>query len=100
MEFALAAEFCYTLYTPPFVELCIFLEFSATLRYGLVMDTKGIREAVVQQDPEKALNSFAIMDLFDDVDEPILILSGKFKLVRCNTRRCRSHLRLTAIVPR
>ncbi|CAB9505197.1 Kringle domain [Seminavis robusta] len=80
LEFALAAEFCYTLYTPPFVELCILLEFSSTLRYGVSLDTKGIREAVTQKEPIKALNSFAIMDLFDDVDEPILILAGSVGL--------------------
>lgn len=56
------------------------LEFSSTFRYGVVLDTKGIREAVVQKEPIKALNSFAIMDLFDDVDEPTLILSGSVGL--------------------
>ena len=56
-----------------------FLEFSfgATVNVGFSLDTKGIREAIEQNSPEKALNSLALMDTFDGVDEPLLTLEGR-----------------------
>lgn len=56
-----------------------FLEFGfgATVKTGFVLDTKGIREAIEQKAPEKALNSLALMDTFEGVDEPLLTLEGR-----------------------
>ncbi|CAB9505193.1 Kringle domain [Seminavis robusta] len=76
LEFGMALEFSFTLYTPPFVELTLGLEFGATLTYGVELDTKGIREAVTQNEPLKALNSFAFIDVFDEVDVPTLVITG------------------------
>jgi len=65
--------------------LTIGFEFSATVRVGLALDTKGIREAVEQKRPDKALNSFGFIDTFDGVDEPLIALTGAVTLdVACN----------------
>jgi hypothetical protein len=66
----------FTLYTPPTVTLTVFFEFSVRFKYGLVLDTKGIREAIEQKKPEKALNSFALKDTFDGVDEPLVTMTA------------------------
>ena len=39
---------------------------------GQVLDSKGIREAVQEKKPIKALNSFAIRDVIDGVDSPLI----------------------------
>ena len=65
----------FTLYTPPTVTLTVFFEFSVRFKYGLVLDTKGIREAIEESKPEKALNSFALKDTFDGVDEPLVLMT-------------------------
>jgi hypothetical protein len=57
--------------------LTIGFEFSVRLRAGFVLDTKGIREAVGPPvDILKALNSFALKDLFDGVDEPLIVITA------------------------
>ena len=47
---------------------------------GFELDTKGIREAVEQDCPIKALNSFALKDTFNDVDLPMIKLTGQIRL--------------------
>jgi len=44
-----------------------------TVEYALVLDSKGIREAVQENNPIKALNSFAFRDTFDGVDKPLVV---------------------------
>jgi hypothetical protein len=57
--------------------LTIGFEFSIRLRVGFVLDTKGIREAVGPPvDVLKALNSLAFKDLFDGVDEPLIVITA------------------------
>ncbi len=58
------------------MELTITFEFTAVLRVGFVLDSKGIREAVEQEEPIKALNSFALKDTFDGVDEAMITLTA------------------------
>ena len=41
-----------------------------------VLDSKGIREAVQEKKPIKALNSFAIRDVIDGVDSPLIRLEA------------------------
>lgn len=85
VEFGFSAEIFFLLYTPPNVELIITFEFSATVRVGVSLDTRGVREAVTQNAPEKALNSFGFIDTFDGVDEALIALTGSVGLtVQCN----------------
>ena len=60
VTFAFTFELFFVLYTPPTVELTITFEFTAALKVGFVLDSKGVREAVEQEAPFKALNSFAL----------------------------------------
>lgn len=60
-EYAMA----FVLYTPPTVQLDVFFEFTVTVKFGIVLDTKGIREAVEEKNFFKALESFAFKDTFD-----------------------------------
>ncbi|GAX18396.1 hypothetical protein FisN_2Lh003 [Fistulifera solaris] len=76
VTFAFTFELFFVLYTPPTVELAITFEFTAVLRVGFVLDSKGIREAVEQEEPIKALNSFALKDTFDGVDEAMITLTA------------------------
>jgi hypothetical protein len=48
----------------------------ATLEIAVVLDTKGIREAVQEKNPLKALNSFALRDIIDGVDSPLLVVEA------------------------
>ena len=41
-----------------------------------VLDSKGIREAVQEKNPVKALNSFAIRDIIDDIDSPLIEITA------------------------
>ena len=41
-----------------------------------VLDSKGIRQAVQEKNPFKAINSFAIRDIIDGVDSPMIILEA------------------------
>ena len=63
------------LFFPP-VNLVITFAVEATVEIALVLDTKGIREAVQEKRPEKALNSFAIRDIIDGVDSPLLTVEA------------------------
>jgi hypothetical protein len=45
-----------------------------------VLDSKGIREAVQEKNPLKALNSFAIRDIIDGVDSPLITLEATVSL--------------------
>lgn len=42
-----------------------------------MLDSKGIREAVQEKSPHKAFNSFAIRDIIDGVDSPLIVLEAK-----------------------
>ena len=72
VTFAFEYDLSFVIYTPPTVELGIFFEFSVTVQFGVVLDTKGIREAVQEREPEKALSSFALKDTFDGADLPLI----------------------------
>ena len=61
------------LYPAPTVTLEIAFGVSVTVEYALVLDSKGIREAVQEGNPIKALNSFAFRDTFDGVDKPLVV---------------------------
>jgi hypothetical protein len=74
--FAFQYGMFFLLYSPPNVELTITFEFTVTLKVGFNLDTKGIREAVEQGKPEKVLNSFALMDTFDGVDEAMITMTA------------------------
>ena len=52
---------------------------SASVEYALVLDSKGIREAVMERNPLKALNSFAIRDIIDGVDSPLIIMEASVR---------------------
>lgn len=41
-----------------------------------MLDSKGIREAVEEKNPLKALNSFAMRDTFDGVDLPLIVIEA------------------------
>jgi hypothetical protein len=45
-----------------------------TLDVAIVLDTKGIREAVQEMNPLKAISSFALRDLVDGVDLPLVTI--------------------------
>lgn len=47
-----------------------------TVEYALVLDSKGIRQAVEEKNPLKALNSFAIRDIIDGVDSPLIVFEA------------------------
>ncbi len=49
---------------------------SVTIDYALVLDSKGIRQAVVEKNPIKALNSFAFRDTFNGVDKPLVVFEA------------------------
>ena len=70
----------------PLVYMILSFGASATLDYALVLDSKGIREAVQEKNPLKALNSFAIRDVIDGVDSPLIVLEarGEYFLDRMN----------------
>ena len=57
------------LYSPPTVTLVIGFSITVTVEYGIVLDSLGIRQAVEEKNPLKALNSFALKDRFDGVDK-------------------------------
>lgn len=63
MEFAFLFEISFILYTPPSVKLTIGFEFTAVATFGVIYDTKGIREAIEQKDGLKALNGFGYVCL-------------------------------------
>ena len=75
LTFAFNYEQSVVIYTPPTVFLKIGFEVSVTVNFALVLDSKGIREAVEQKKPEKALASIGIRDLIDGVDTPIVTFS-------------------------
>jgi len=76
ITFGFYKDFDFLLFPSPTVTLGAYFEFSARFKYGLAMDTKGIREAIEQDEPLKALNSFALMDKFDGIDEPLLTITA------------------------
>ena len=41
-----------------------------------MLSSKGIFEAVTEKNPVKALNSFAIRDIIDDIDSPLIEISA------------------------
>ena len=51
-------------------------EFSVVIKFGMAFDTVGIREAIEQKKVEKALNSFALIDTFNGVDEPLITITA------------------------
>ena len=42
------------------------------LKFGFSLDTRGIREAIYEKSPEKARLSDGLIDVFDQVDEPLM----------------------------
>jgi hypothetical protein len=66
----------FVLYTPPTVTFSIFFDFTVRVKIGIVLDSKGIREAVQEKKPLKALNSFAFKNLFDGVDYPLVVFEA------------------------
>ncbi len=69
-------ELRFVLYTPPTVVLAVFFEFSVKVDYGVVLDTKGIRQAIQEENPLKALNSFAFIDRVDGIDVPLVVFQA------------------------
>ena len=68
----------------PIVELVVDFSVSVTVEYAIVLDSKGIRQAVEERNPLKALESFALRDTFksddDDgtrVDKPLVIFEAE-----------------------
>jgi hypothetical protein len=68
------------LFPRPKIELSISFEFTATVTLGFSLDTKGIREAVEQKAPLKALNSFALIDSFNGVDKAMITTTATIRL--------------------
>lgn len=64
------------LYPAPTVTAVISFGVSVTVDYAIVLDSKGIREAVQENNPIKALNSFAFRDTFDGVDTPLVVFEA------------------------
>lgn len=64
--------------TPP-IYFNLGFQVDATVNFALVLTSKGIREAVEQKQPEKALKSIAIRDVIDGVDVPIVTFSIEVK---------------------
>ena len=69
-------QYSFPIFHMPPVNLVITFAVEATVEIVLVLDTKGIREAVQEKRPEKALNSFAIRDIIDGVDSPLLTVEA------------------------
>jgi len=66
----------FTLWYPPTIALRLLFDFTCRFKYGIVLTTKGIQEAIEQRTPIKALNSFALVDRFDGVDSPIVLITS------------------------
>lgn len=77
LQFGFDMEISAVLYTPPTVELRISFGVTVTVEYALVLDSKGIRQAVQEKNPLKALNSFAIRDIIDGVDSPLIVFEAR-----------------------
>ena len=73
-------ELPFVIWTPPTVTLTVSFGFSVTVKYGVVLDTKGIREAIQENDPLKAFNSLAFKDTFDGVDLPLVVFQARIGL--------------------
>lgn len=58
------------------MRLGVAFEFVTTLEVGFALDSKGIREAIEQEAPNKAFDSFGLIDTFDGVDKPMITLTG------------------------
>lgn len=80
LTFAFEFAFGFVIYTPPLVELVIGFEFTVTLELGFNLDSKGIREAVTEKKPFKALNSFALIDSLDGVDFVMITATAEVSL--------------------
>lgn len=76
VTFAFSLDRSFVIFTPPLVLMELGFEFAARLKTGFVLDTKGIREAITQNAPFKAVNSLGIRDSFEGVDEPIITLTA------------------------
>lgn len=77
LVFGFSYEFSTVIYTPPIVNLIIDFGVTVTIEYALVLDSKGIRQAIEEKNPAKALNSFAIRDTFDGVDKPLIVFEAQ-----------------------
>jgi hypothetical protein len=67
----------FIIFSPPPVKLTLTFGVYVTVDYALVLDSKGIREAVQEENPLKALNSFAIRDIIDGKDSPLILVEAK-----------------------
>lgn len=74
MKFSFSYEQIIPIWSPPNVLLKLGFEVSATVEFALVLDSKGIREAIEQNKPQKALNSLGIRDIIDGRDPPIITI--------------------------
>ena len=77
LRFAFEKSQYFILYSPPVVKLTFTFGVYVTVDYALVLDSKGIREAVQEKNPLKALNSFAIQDIIDGKDSPLIVMEAK-----------------------
>lgn len=105
MLFMFEKEITIFLFAPPVINLVLGFGASAAVEYALVrknrvlfaaysfspccgaqmsmigtllqvLDSRGIKEAVQERSPPKALNSFAIRDIIDGVDSKIIVLKA------------------------
>jgi hypothetical protein len=74
MKFSFSYEQIIPIWSPPNIVLKLGFEVSATVEFALVLDSKGIREAIEQNKPLKALNSLGIRDIIDGRDPPIITI--------------------------
>ena len=85
LEFTFEKEIRSVLYSAPTVEMVIGFGITVTVEYGIVLDSSGIRQAVEEKNPLKALNSFALKDTFDGVDKPLIVFDGTVSVaVECS----------------
>jgi hypothetical protein len=59
----------------------ILLNFTLTTLLHKTKDSKGIKEAVKEKNVLKAVNSFAIRDVIDGVDSPLILLRASVALL-------------------
>jgi len=65
-----------TLSLAPYIELILTADFTCRFKYGVVLSTQGIQEAIEENSPIKATNAFALIDKFNGVDEPLVRITA------------------------
>ena len=79
VTFTFSKEIKSLLWVFPPVYFNLGFQVDVTVNFALVLTSKGIREAVEQKEPQKALKSIAIRDVIDGVDVPIVTFSIEVK---------------------